>query len=93
VHALGHGEERVRSSNNAPLGIQAGAAHQGHERVEHLRDAASIGGGRDVHHSGSLERLSQRLQLGDHVVANDGRVVIERLLGQRDSLHRWSVRF
>ena len=83
-------EELVLSENHPPFGVEAGVAHQRHERVVDLRDAAAVGGGGEMEHPLALERLRQRADLISQRRARERRVVGERLVGRRDvlELHR-----
>ncbi len=83
VHQLGRVEELFAAVDHVPLAVQADVAHQRHERVEDLRDAAAEGGGRDVHHALALQRLGQLADFGDQLAPADVRVVGERLVARR----------
>ena len=83
VHQLGRVEELLAPVDHLPLAVQAHVAHQRHERVEDLRDAAAERGRRDVHDPLALQRLGQLADFGDQLPAADVRVVGERLVGRR----------
>ena len=48
VQELGGVEELLLAEDHVPVGVEADVAHQRHDRVEDLRDAAAEGGGADV---------------------------------------------
>ena len=48
VEELGRVEELLLAEDHVPVGVEADVAHQRHDRVEDLRDAAAEGGGADV---------------------------------------------
>ena len=87
VHGLGDVEELVVAGDDAPFGVEADVAHQRDEGVQHLGDAAAVRRGVDVEDARALERPRQALELGDDVVADDGRVVGEGFGGKYDVLH------
>ncbi len=93
VHQLGRVEELFAAVDHLPLAVQADVAHQRHERVQDLRDAAAERGRRDVHHALALQRLGQLADLGDQLAAADVRVVGERLVGDGDGLEHAAARY
>ena len=48
VEELGRVEELLLAEDHVPVGVEADVAHQRHDRVEDLGDAAAEGGGADV---------------------------------------------
>jgi hypothetical protein len=80
VNRLCDVEELVLAVDHAPLGLEAGVAHQRNERVEDLCHAAPEGRRREVEDPLPCERLRERLQLLHQPTADDGRVVRERLV-------------
>ena len=86
VHQLGRVEELFAAVDHLPLAVQADVAHQRHERVEDLRDAAAERGRRDVHDALALQRLGQLADFRDQLAPADVRVVGERLVADGDGL-------
>ena len=93
VHQLGGVEELFAAVDHLPLAVQADVAHQRHERVEDLRDAAAERGRRDVHDALALQRLGQLADFGDQLAPADVRVVGERLVGYGDGLEHAAARY
>ena len=93
MHQLGRVEELFAAVDHLPLAVQADVAHQRHERVEDLRDAAAEGGGGDVHHALALQRLGQLADFGDQLAPADVRVVGERLVRDGDGLEHAAARY
>ena len=91
VEELGRVEELLLAEDHVPVGVEADVAHQRHDRVEDLRDAAAEGGRADVEDALALERLRQLADPLDQLLAGDVRVVGEGLLAECDFLkHRRS---
>ena len=89
VEELGRVEELFLAEDHVPVGVEADVAHQRHDRVEDLRDAAAEGGGADVQDALPLQRLGQLADLLDQLLAGDVGVVGEGLLAEGDFLkHR-----
>ena len=89
VQQLGRVEELLPAEDHVPVGVDAGVAHQRHDRVEDLRDAPAEGGGADVEHALPLQRLGQLADALGQLLAGDVPVVGERLLAEGDFLkHR-----
>ena len=86
VNRLGDVEELVAPVDDAPFGLEPGAAHERHERVEDLGDPAPEGGRRQVQHALPGERLGQRADLVHEPPARDRRVVREQLGADVDLL-------
>ena len=80
VEELGRVEELLLAEDHVPVGVEADVAHQRHDRVEDLRDAAAEGGRADVEDALSLERLGELADPLDQRLADDVRVVGEGLL-------------
>ena len=59
VEELGRVEELLLAEDHVPVGVEADVAHQRHDRVEDLRDAAAESGGADVQDAVPLQRLGQ----------------------------------
>ena len=72
VHQLGDVEELLAAEDHLPVGVEADVAHQRHERVEDLRDAAAERGGAHVQHPLARERLGQLADLLDQATARRG---------------------
>ena len=86
VEELGRVEELFLAEDHVPVGVEADVAHQRHDRVEDLRDAAAEGGGADVQDALSLERLGELADLLGQLFADDVGVVGEGLLAECDFL-------
>ena len=86
VHQLGRVEELLAPVDHLPLAVQPDVAHQRHERVEDLRDAAAERGRGDVHDALALQRLGELADLLDQLAPADMRVVGERLVSYGDGL-------
>jgi hypothetical protein len=86
VNRFRHVEELVLALNDAPFGVEPRLAHERHERVEDLGDAAPERGGGEMEHALARERLGERLDLLHEPAARDGRVVGERLVADVDLL-------
>ena len=86
VHQLRRVEELLAAVDHLPLDLEPDVAHQRHERVEDLRDAAAERGGRQVHDAPALQRLGELADLLDERAADDVRVVGEALVGEGDGL-------
>ena len=69
VEELGRVEELLLAEDHVPVGVEPDVAHQRHDRVEDLRDAAAEGGGADVQDALALQRLGQLADLGDQLLA------------------------
>ena len=93
VHELGRVEELFAPVDHLPLAVQAHVAHQRHERVKDLRDAAAEGGRRDVHHALALQRLSQLADFRDQLPPADVRVVGECLMANGYGLEHAAARY
>ena len=93
VHQLGRVEELFAPVDHLPLAVQAHVAHQRHERVEDLRDAAAEGGRGDVHDPLALQRLGELADFGDQLPAADVRVVGERLVSDGHGLEHAAARY
>ena len=89
VEELGRVEELFLAEDHLPVGVEAGVAHQRHDRVEDLRDAAAERGRADVQDAVALERLRERADLLAQLFAGDVGVVGQRLVAEGDFLkHR-----
>ena len=89
VHQLRRVEELLAAVDHLPLDLEPDVAHQRHERVEDLRDAAAERRGRQVHDAPALQRLGELAHLLHEWAADDVRVVGEALAGEGDGLeHR-----
>ena len=89
VKELGRVEELFLAEDHVPVRVEPGVAHQRHDRVEDLRDAAAEGGGADVQDALAFERLGQLADPLAQLFAGDVGVVGERLLAEGDFLkHR-----
>ena len=86
VQELGRVEELLLAEDHVPVGVEADVAHQRHDRVEDLGDAAAEGGGADVQHALALQRLGELADLLRQLLADDVRVVGEGLLSEGDFL-------
>ena len=89
VDALGDGEELGCLAQHDPAGVDAGAAHVGEQRPQHLRHAAAAEGGADVPDRPPLERSpGPRRSLFDLVelLAQQGPVAVERVGRDLDEL-------
>ena len=93
VHQLGRVEELLAPVDHLPLAVEPDVAHQRHERVEDLRDAAAERGRGDVHHPLALQRLGQLADFGDQLPPADVRVVGERLVAYGDGLEHAAARY
>ena len=93
VHQLGRVEELFAAVDHLPLAVEPDVAHQRHERVQDLRDAAAERGRGDVHHALALQRLRQLADFGDQLAPADVRVVGERLVGDGDGLEHAAARY
>ena len=86
VEELGRVEELFFAEDHVPVRVEPDVAHQRHDRVEDLRDAAAEGGGADVQDALSLQRLGQLADLLGQLFAGDVGVVGEGLLAEGDFL-------
>ena len=86
VHELRRVEELLAPVDHLPLDLEPDVAHERHERVEDLRDAAAERGGGEVHDAPARQRLGQLAHLLDERAADDVRVVGEALVGEGDGL-------
>ena len=86
VEELGRVVELFLAEDHLPVGVEAGVAHQRHDRVEDLRDAAAERGRADVQDAVALERLRERPDLLAQLLAGDVRVVGQRLVAEGDFL-------
>ena len=86
VEELGRVEELLLAEDHVPVGVEADVAHQRHDRVEDLRDAAAERGGADVQDALPLERLGQLADPLGQLLAGDVGVVGEGLLAEWDFL-------
>ena len=73
-------EELVLAVDDAPLGVEAGVAHERDERVEDLGDAAAESRRGEMKDALARERLGERLQLLHQPPADDRRVVRQGLV-------------
>ena len=80
MEQLGRVVELLFAEDHVPVGVDADVAHQRHDRVEDLRDAAAEGGGADVQNAVALHRLRQLANPFDRLLAGDVGVVGEGLL-------------
>ncbi len=83
VHDLRGVEELLAPVDHLPLDLEPDVAHQRHERVEDLRDAAAERRGAQVDDAPALQRLGQLADLLHERAADDVGVVGEGLRGQR----------
>ena len=72
VHQLGDVEELLAAEDHPPVGVEADVAHQRHQRVEDLRDAAAERGRADVQHPLAGQRLGELADLLDQAAARRG---------------------
>ena len=86
VEELGRVEELLLAEDHVPVGVEADVAHQRHDRVEDLRDAAAEGGGADVQDAVALQRLGELADPLDQLLAGDVGVVGEGLVAEGDFL-------
>jgi hypothetical protein len=80
VEELGRVEELLFAEDHVPVGVEADVAHQRHDRVEDLRDAAAEGGGADVENPLATQRLRQLADPLDQLFVGDVGVVGQGLL-------------
>ena len=86
VNRLRDVEELVLAVDDLPLRVEPGVAHERHERVEDLRDAAAERGGREVQDALAGEGLRQRADLVHEAASGDRSVVPEMLRPDVDGL-------
>ena len=86
MEELGRVEELLLAEDHVPVGVEADVAHQRHDRVEDLRDAAAERGGADVQDALSLQRLGERPDPLGQLFSDDVGVVGEGLLAEGDFL-------
>ena len=75
VQELGGVEELLLAEDHLPVGVEPDVAHQRHDRVEDLRDAAAEGGGADVEDTLPLQPLRELVDLLDQPPPDDVGVV------------------
>ena len=80
MHQLGRVEELLAPDDDLPLRLDADVAHQRHERVEDLGDAAAERGRRQVQHLQPLELLGELVDLLDERAPDKVRVVGQGLV-------------
>ena len=80
MEQLGRVVELLFAEDHVPVRIDADVAHQRHDRVEDLRDAAAERGGADVENAMAFHRLRQLANPFDCLLAGDVGVVGEGLL-------------
>ena len=91
VEELGRVEELLLAEDHVPVRVEADVAHQRHQRVEDLGDAAAESGGADVQHPLALQRLGELADLLRQLFADDVGVVGEGLVAEGDFLKQgWS---
>src|SRR6266511_3875744 len=89
VDLLRGGEELVAAVQHLPFRFETDATEQGHVRREELRDTTSVSGRVDVEHACSAHRRRERPNALHRLVADDGGVVTQIPLEERDTLeHR-----
>ena len=89
VEQLGRVEELFLAEDDVPVGVEPDVAHQRHDRVEDLRDAAAERGRADVQNPLPLQRLGELADPLGQLLAGDVGVVGEGLLAEGDFLkHR-----
>jgi hypothetical protein len=93
VHQLGRVEELLAAVDHLPLTVEPDVAHQRHERVKDLRDAAAESSRRDVHDAAALERLCELANFRDQLTAADMRVIGECLVANGDRLEHAAARY
>ena len=85
---LGAFVELLLRHDDPPLGVQADVAHQRHEGVKDLGNAAAERGGVDVEHPGSLEAFRQLPDLLDQRADHHALVVGQKLVAHMDFLQQ-----
>jgi hypothetical protein len=91
VEALGDVEERLRPEHHAPLGLETDIAHEGHQRVEDLRDPAAEARGVDVQHPRPVEAFGELHDLVVEGPADDAAVIGEGLVAGVYALQHGSL--
>ena len=87
VHQLGDVEELLAAEDHVPVGVEADVAHQRHQRVEDLRDAAAERRRADVEDALALQRLGELADLArPGPAADEVGVVGQRALPEGDFL-------
>ena len=80
VEALGDVEERLGAEHDVPLGVEADVPHQGHERVQDLRDPAAEARRADVQDPLAPQTLPEGHHLIVELPTHDAAVIGERLV-------------
>ena len=79
-------EELLAPDHDLPVALQPDVAHQRHERVEDLGDAAAHRGRVDVQDPLALERLGQLVDLFDQCLAGEVPVVAKGFVPDANGL-------